>query len=201
MTRKQKTVSLLICLLLSIVIGSVGTFADRCEEVRENTLRLHILANSDEEEDQALKLFVRDRILSESERLFAGGSTVQEAAAITEAHLSEIEAIAKDELKRQGSNQSVKAEFVRMYFTTRHYDGFTLPAGMYDALRITLGEGEGHNWWCVIFPPLCLGASAESLEVFGDAADLVSDEGGYEVRFKIVEWIEGIKEAFSHGSD
>ncbi len=198
--RTLMTISLLVALILSIAAGSMGQFAAQCETVRANTLRLHILAHSDDPADQQLKLRVRDRILAESGRLFAGGATAEEAAAIADSHLAEIEAVVRDELEKQGSSQTVRAERVRMYFTTRRYDGFTLPAGMYEAVRITLGEGKGHNWWCVLFPPLCLGASAESLEVFGDAADLVADSGRYALRFKCVEWFEGIRQALA-GSD
>ena len=106
-----------------------------------------VLANSDSQEDQALKLKVRDRVLEYSEGLFQNAQTREEAEALAAAHLQELCQAAQDEVYRQGYDYPVKAEITNMFFDTREYETVTLPAGCYDALRITIGEAEGHNWW------------------------------------------------------
>lgn len=194
---KKIELSILIGLVLTILVGSFTTFAAECGQIREDVLRLHILANSDSDEDQALKLKVRDRILEEMGTTFESPETLQEAKNSAAGHLEEVRQIAVDEIARNGYDYPVQAEIVNMYFTTRQYDTFTLPAGMYDAVRITIGEAKGKNWWCVLYPPLCLPAAQpeEVLEQGFDEgeADLITRNPQYEVRFAVVEWFEGIK--------
>ena len=173
-------------------------FFNSCEELTEDVLRVHILANSDSAADQCLKLQVRDRVLNECSDRFNGCRGKEEAIAITKAHLGEIEAAAADEIRRRGFDYPVTAEVSRMDFDTRYYDDFTMPAGRYDALRLTIGKGEGHNWWCVMYPSLCVGAASET-----EMKDSL-DDGEYEVvtadrvdfRFKLVEYWEDIRSWF-----
>ena len=185
---KKIEISVLIGLVMTILIGSITTFATDCSQIREDVLRLHILANSDTDEDQALKLKVRDRILNESGELFENPATLEEAKSSAADHIEEIRQIAQDEVYASGYPYQVNAEIVNMYFTTRQYETFTLPAGMYDAVQITIGEAKGHNWWCVLYPGLCRSACggydtpAEN--------DLVCGE--YIVRFRFVEWWGGL---------
>ena len=148
--------ALAIGLVATLLISSAVSFAETCGPIRNGVLRLHILANSDSDEDQRLKLAVRDRVLTLD--LFSSGhaASKEEAEQETASSLLEIEEAAREELRRQGCTDDVKAELVRMYFTTRVYENVTLPAGYYDAVRITIGEGAGHNWWCVLYPPLCI---------------------------------------------
>lgn len=197
---KKIELSLLIGLILTILVGGFTTFAADCGQIREDVLRLHILANSDSAEDQALKLKVRDRILNEMGSVFEKPETLEDAKESAAEHLEQVRQIAQDELLRNGCDDPVQAEIVNMYFTTRQYDAFTLPAGMYDAVRITIGDAAGQNWWCVLYPPLCLPA-AQPQEVLEegfseDESDLVTRNPKYEVRFAMVEWFESLKSSF-----
>lgn len=168
-------------------------FVNSCEDLTNDVLRVHILANSDSAADQSLKLSVRDRVVRECSGYYRGCSGKEEALAVTQAHLDEIEAIAADEIRRHGFSYPVRAEIGEMYFNTRYYENFTMPAGRYDALRLTIGSGKGRNWWCVMYPALCVGSACDS-----EMRDSL-DEGEYEVvtsdqvdfRFKLVEiWQE-----------
>ena len=171
------------------VIFSMLPFQAACADIPGEVFRLHILANSDSESDQALKLKVRDRVLSFTEELYRGAASKEEAEELTAAKLQAIADVAADEVRKNGCDYPVKAELTNMSFTTRHYGSFTLPAGSYDALRLTIGEGEGHNWWCVMFPSLCVSGSpdARAKEVFSDGEyDVVKNEKR-EYRFFVVE--------------
>ena len=188
--------TLVSAIVISVVSGFTA-FAKECDGIRSEVLRLHILANSDSAEDQALKLRVRDDLLAHSSELFDGASDKQAAMAKMKAELPEIIRIAQDEVDASGYDYIVNAELVNMYFTTRVYGDVTMPAGMYDALRITIGSGKGHNWWCVMFPPLCLPA-AQSKQTFEDAlgpnrASLVESgsKPQVKIKFKVVELYEG----------
>ena len=159
LSRFNKLEKSVLCAFLVAIIAMSATdytaFAKQCSDIRQKVFRLHILANSDSTADQALKLKVRDKILEASGELFAttGGKTEAEAEA--KANLDKLLAIAQQEVYQEGYQYQVKAAIVHMYFNTRTYGDVTLPAGDYDALRITIGAAKGHNWWCVLFPPLC----------------------------------------------
>lgn len=191
------TVSMAIGLTIAVAVSSFSTFARDCEGIRESVLRLHILANSDSDTDQALKLAVRDRILQLDAELFGNASNLSEAEDAARQALSEIEETAAAEIARQGYDYPVHAEVQNMYFNTREYDTFTLPAGYYDAVRVTIGEGKGRNWWCVLYPPLCLPAAESKTELSDvltpDQAELVN--GKYEFKFAAVELYESFKKS------
>lgn len=160
--KKYTGIIMTASMVLTILISNAMSFVNdgrRLDELRGSVLRLHILANSDNEEDQRLKLCVRDALLEQSGELFACADSLEEAEAAAEAELHEIERIARETLESQGSSQTVTAKLVDMHFDERFYDGLTMPAGDYKALRVELGEAEGHNWWCVMYPPLCLPAA------------------------------------------
>ena len=186
-------------LLLSFLLTMTG-FSGQCEAIENQVFRFHVLANSDSQEDQALKLKVRDRVLEYSEGLFQNAQTREEAEALAAAHLQELCQAAQDEVYRQGYDYPVKAEITNMFFDTREYETVTLPAGCYDALRITIGEAEGHNWWCVMFPPMCLPAAEESQElndVLSESQMEVVENGDkYQVKFFAVELFEKVKNWF-----
>lgn len=190
-----------IGLLVAISVQFMTGFAADCGEIRNKVLRLHILANSDTQEDQDLKLAVRDRILEESGTLFNCLDSKEEAEQSVDENLEQIEEIAADEIERQGYDYPVKAERVRMFFDTRVYETFTLPAGQYDAVRVTIGEAEGHNWWCVLYPMLCLPAAQPQEELeqnFTESqADMIENAEDYQVEFATVEIIEKIKNWFA----
>jgi stage II sporulation protein R len=185
--------SLCLALVLTILVSFTG-FTARCENIPNHVLRLHILANSDSSADQALKLKVRDRILQESAGMLDGVKSREDAEKVVSQNLEKIRGIAQQEVYKQGYRYPVKVELTNMYFTTRKYGNVTLPAGTYDALRITIGSGSGHNWWCVIFPALCLPA-AEAPSKISDVLDqneteMVCSEDQYVVKFKVVELYE-----------
>ncbi len=182
------------------VIFSVIPFQADCRDIADNTFRLHILANSDSDADQALKLKVRDKVLSYTAELFRDAPDKETSMQAVGQHLREIAEVACDEVRANGYDYPVKAEITRMYFSTRHYDGYTLPAGMYDALRLSIGKAEGHNWWCVMYPSLCLSSATEREE---RAKKVYSEEEYHEVtddsvayKFKLVEWFEELQNLF-----
>ena len=151
---KKAEVAVLFGLILAIMVGSFVGFEADCREISQSVFRLHILANSDSQEDQDLKLKVRDRILQDTQGLFESTGDLQQTEEQVAQHLPEIREIALDEIHKQGYSYDVQIYMVNMWFETRTYDTITLPAGNYDALRIVIGSGEGHNWWCVLYPCL-----------------------------------------------
>lgn len=178
------------------VIFSLLPFQAHCRDITQEVFRLHVTANSDSFYDQVLKLRVRDRVLKAGEQLFAAAHSAQEAENAVRENLTFLQEQAQREVYRRGYDYPVRAQVVRMYFSTRYYENYTLPAGMYDALRITVGKGEGHNWWCVMYPSLCLSAAAERDTQAREALpeddfNLVRNENT-EYKFKIVELFEGI---------
>lgn len=192
---KKLIISLATGLMLSILL-SLSQFSVQCQTIRDDVLRLHIIANSNSDEDQQLKLKVRDAILVNTDDDFANIRTKDEAIANISRSLAKIEQIATQVIKENGYDYSVKAEVVNMYFTTRQYDSYTLPAGYYDAIRITIGKAEGKNWWCVMFPQLCLPAVSEqeSIDMFNEAQqDIIENGNKYKASFFIVEWLEQLK--------
>ncbi len=173
----------------ALTFGSFQNFSSECEEITENVLRLHIPANSDSEADQKIKLELRDFILEEYGEKLSGCGDLNDAENTLKAMLPEIETSCQSFLERKGVSYCASAELTTMYFTTREYENITLPAGNYDALRITLGSGEGHNWWCVIFPPLCLPAAEENADaVIPD--DFTGD--GVKIKFALFEFLKGL---------
>ena len=179
-----------IGVLVFTAFGAFRTFSANCAEVYGEVLRLHIPANSDSDEDQAIKLRLRDVLLEEYGGALSGSGGLEEAAARAEVLLPEIERTANEFLRENGFAYGARAEIVDMWFSTREYERLILPAGNYKALRVTLGSGEGHNWWCVIFPQLCLPAAsedntAEILETFGKPQKVT-------VKFALYEWLENL---------
>ena len=180
------------------VVYSMVPFGAACSEISQDVFRLHILANSDIAADQALKLKVRDRVLAYTGKLYDQAKSKEEAERLTAAHLQEIADVAATVLKENNSADSVRAELVNMFFTTRHYENFTLPPGNYDALRLTIGKGEGHNWWCVMFPSLCVSApDSRAREALNDSEYEVVKNEKREYKFFIIEMLEKIRSAFS----
>ncbi len=179
-----------------------GMYLDREQAaLADNVIRLHVLANSDTQEDQQLKLLVRDRVLAEAEGLYQPGDDVSAAYARLEEALPRLAAAGRQVVEEQGYDYPVTAELKRSWFPTKHYTDVSLPAGNYTALRIVIGEGGGQNWWCVVFPPLCLGSVSERVDEAAQAGlftpeqvSLITGEsGGYVVKFKSIELWEEFK--------
>ena len=188
--------SVIFGMLISILVCFSG-LATESEAISNQVLRLHILANSDSEEDQQLKLKVRDAILEEYN--FYQMSSLEEAERYVADNLEAITQTAQQVVCSEGYDYPVKAEIVNMFFDTRRYEDFTMPAGRYDALRITIGNAEGHNWWCVLYPPLCVPAAEPKQELeenlTEEQCEFVGDSPKYDVRFAFVEVWENLKNA------
>lgn len=189
---------LLVGLLAAIISADIFGFGESCEGIEESVLRFHILANSDSEADQKLKLKVRDVILEETDGWFAECGSVPETEQVIAERLGEIEEIASRTIVSEGYSYPVSCELVHMDFNTRVYDDFTMPPGDYDALRITIGEAEGKNWWCVMYPPLCLPAAMDSEdfeeEFTEEELEILRNPEKFQVKFKCVEWYQQLKE-------
>ncbi len=189
-------ISLAFALIVAVIFSVVG-FEKECENIRNDVVRLHILANSDSEKDQQVKLAVRDALLNSGKDMFNGTVNVDNAQKCLKNQEQELIRIANEVLAASGFDYKAQVYLTEEYFTTRAYEDFTLPAGEYLALKVILGSGEGHNWWCVMFPPLCLPAASDNADmdaVFSkNGAEIVQSAAKYEVRFKIVEIIESIK--------
>ncbi|MEE1127493.1 MAG: stage II sporulation protein R [Acutalibacteraceae bacterium] len=191
-----KNISVVLsCVVIFACLISMSKFNVSCDKIKDDVLRLHIRANSDNDFDQELKLKVRDRILNDTGDMFYKIMTYEEAVEKTENALPTIIESAKDEIKNQGYDYDVKASLGYSYFSTRHYDGYTLPAGNYMALNVEIGEGKGQNWWCVMFPSICL-SSATKLDdkLDKDEIEVITDYSGYKVQFKLIELYENIKQ-------
>ena len=191
----------LIGLVITLGVSSVTGFMQDCAELRQEVLRIHILADSDQEPDQAVKLQVRDAVLEAINQDFSGDGTLEGTIACLEGEMDRIEETANEVLAEAGMPYQAKAELTEMYFTTREYerDGstFSMPAGRYQALRITLGSGEGHNWWCVAYPPMCIDAAVEGEAAVVEQEILELEQTPvYKPKLALVEWVESLREAW-----
>ena len=154
--RKLKSIILLLFLLFLYVFISAQSYVSAIStNLSEAVFRLHVIANSDTDEDQSLKLKVRDSLLNYMNELCSNCSTKQEAISIAETHKADFQRIAEETIANNGYNYSVKININNFYFPTKNYGDISLPAGMYDALRVEIGKANGQNWWCVMFPSLC----------------------------------------------
>lgn len=206
---EKKAFSLLLAAVaLTMCLGLLPIHGE--EKIYDSTLRLHVLANSDSDEDQALKLLVRDDILALTCELLGDCETKEDAERVLRSKLDLIERTANECLARSGSSYTAAVTLDVEKYPTREYDGMSFPSGRYLSLRVMIGSAEGKNWWCVLFPPICLSAArAESKRTLEDgfvAAGLTPEqykiitengedgEGRYRIRFKILEIIEELRE-------
>ncbi|MBR6069098.1 MAG: stage II sporulation protein R [Ruminococcus sp.] len=209
MRRKHELIlaaGLVLTILISNTVGFVrdGLALDR---LRGSVLRLHILAASDSERDQTLKLRVRDALLESG--ILDGADSLAEAEAIAADRLPDIERIAETVLRANGCELPVEAELADTEFDVRTYGDITMPAGTYRALRVKIGSAQGHNWWCVMYPSLCMPAACEvtddrqtELEYFDDEElDIMYEPEKYEIRFAIWDKIKELTEAVIVHSD
>ena len=178
-------IALLLALCFTLLAGTwAGAASSR---VSEGLVRLHVIAASDDATEQAIKLDVRDAVLSYLEPKLDSAADIAEAEALIEANLDGIAAAAESAAQGREVNVTLGEE----YYPTREYDTFSLPAGRYQSLRVTLGEGAGHNWWCVVFPPLCLTATESEAafeELDGETRAIISsDGGGVQFKFRLLE--------------
>ena len=196
---KRFYVAIVILLIAMMALSFLPVHGER--DIYDTVVRLHVLANSDTEEDQALKLKVRDGVLEAAAPLVEGCTTQAEAVEALTAHLPELEAAALAVMESEGYSYPVTVLLGEEDYPTRTYESCAFPAGTYVSLRVLIGEGEGQNWWCCLFPPLCLSA-ATAKEDNEDAflqVGLTKEQYGiitetentqYKVRFKILEVLE-----------
>ena len=200
---------LIISISLTIIICAVcvSYSADVQNDLAQSVVRLHILANSDSCEDQMLKLAVRDRILSDGRELFKDAASKEETEKILCGNIDFLTAAAKDEIEKNGYSYDVRIDIGKYEFPMKKYDGFAFPAGEYDAVRVEIGEAKGHNWWCVMFPPLCFvdaSVGEESAQLLrqsltDEEMDIITSDADVDIRFKVVDFVQnsihGIKTA------
>ena len=191
-------IALLIGLAVFLTSGALALRTQ--DELADKVVRLHVLANSDSEEDQALKLQVRDVVLERATAILEQSADRREAESRLRGQLLELERIAAKEIAAEGYDYPVTVNLENTDFPTKEYDGFTLPAGEYLALRVIIGEGKGQNWWCVVFPPLCTAAASDVPTVALDAgltdqevALITEADEGYVLKFKAVELWQALK--------
>lgn len=194
----NKTLKIFVPLFLVFVFmfSYIAPFIETSENISDQVFRLHILANSDSAEDQQLKLKVRDEILKKGETVFASSNSLEETIELCKNNIALFQQTAEQCLKNNGSDYEVKVYVDKEYFNTREYDEITLPSGIYNALKIEIGQGKGHNWWCVMFPAICLSSVTDdelNKYLSEDEQKLVNSDSKYEVRFKIVEIYEKVK--------
>lgn len=196
MTKKKLLGRALACGFLLAAVGSWFPFAASCAELPQNVVRLHVVGASDSAEDQAVKLKVRDAVLAEAAKWYEKTDSMEEASAALCVHLEAIQKAGERALLENGSRDGLSVRMGEFYFPTRDYGDFSLPAGKYRTLRVTVGEGRGKNWWCVVFPSLCLPAAEdrEALALLpGDQREIVEHPQKYRVKWKAVELYEELK--------
>lgn len=187
------------CLILPLLLGALSLVSDR-QRLQDDIIRLHVVGASNGDADQAVKLQVKDAVTAALEERLAQLPDAQAAHAYLRAHLAQIGDIANATLAAAGVTDRAVVTLEEEAFPTRQYDTFALPAGVYRSLRIRIGEAEGRNWWCVVFPGLCASATTEG---FADTAvgagfsdtltDTLRQEQGYEVRFFLLDclgWLQ-----------
>lgn len=200
MVKLLKRVGLAAAFTALVMLGML--IADR-QRLERDLIRLHVVANSDSGEDQAVKLQVRDAILANLDAQIGSFTDIDQAKAYLAAHLPELERIANQVLEQAGFAERAAVSLTDEEFPTRQYDTFSLPAGIYQSLRVVIGEGEGKNWWCVVFPSLCYGATSADVEDmavsagFSDPlANTLTREDGYEIRFFLLDCLGRVENFF-----
>lgn len=193
-------------IFLAVALVMLGMLIADRQRLERDLIRLHVVANSDSQEDQAVKLQVRDAILASLDQQLQNLTDIEQAKAYLQAYLPQLEQIANQVLEQAGFADRAKISLTEEEFPTREYDTFSLPAGIYQSLRVVIGEGEGKNWWCVVFPSLCYSATAQDVEDtavgagFSDGlANTLTQEDGYEIRFFLLDCL-GRVENFFHRS-
>ncbi len=181
-----------ICILLSTV-----SLDNKSENIRRNVLRLHVIASSDSEDDQRLKIAVRDEILKEGTKFFSQSESKNQAQEKISAALPCLRRTAESFIRARGYDYEVSVRLENCFFPTRTYENYTLPAGNYDAVRVIIGEGKGKNWWCVMFPQLCLpaatGNNTQLEDVLSENEMQIITKEKYELRLWLVEKWQQLK--------
>lgn len=184
---KKTLIPILMILISVFTLAIIPTEAEAA--IYEDTLRLHILAPSNSAEDQALKFQIRDKILEKYSSALSGAKSAEEAETIASKMLKNIENDCNDWIKSFGFSYTAEVILNYEWYDTRHYGNFSLPCGYYSSLKVVIGEGEGENWWCVMYPPLCLDMAKGKYEGYSDAENGIISKSGYRIKFKVLELI------------
>lgn len=188
--------SLFLGLIFSILFSFIN-FSAKCNKISEKMFRLHIIANSDSEEDQYLKIKIRDDIINYfSNKNFKSLKDAQEYAF---KNIDNIKKICKNRIEDEHFNYDVRIEICKNEFRNRKYDSLVIPAGTYESLRIIIGKGDGKNWWCVLFPQMCIPAAEDcsvnpDYDLFDDERNIIENEEKYKIEFKIIDIFQSIHE-------
>ena len=183
---KLKNWELALLLALCISLCACTWAEGRRQVISSGLVRLHVIAASDDDAEQALKLRVRDDVLEYLSPKLDEVSDSDEARQIIKSELPNIRKAAE----RSAEGREIQVSLSEEYYPTREYESFSLPAGRYQSLRVIIGEGEGHNWWCVVFPPLCISAAEQekAMDAMSDEErGIITEAEGYEIRFRLVE--------------
>lgn len=197
---RKRTLALVLLIVSALTVSVCAALQVQQQRMSEKIIRLHVVANSDSSADQAVKLHVRDAVLAAARHALQGAGDPQQAIAQA---LPALEAAANAALAAQGSRETARVSFRRELFPTREYDTFSLPSGVYRSLRVTIGAGGGHNWWCVIFPSLCVPATADGFVQAAEAGGFTRAEiglmtqadEGYVLKFRSLELLQALKKA------
>ena len=196
----KKPFGLVFCIVFFFALWFSAMDGAAAASLSGKLVRLHVLAASDSEADQQMKLRVRDSVLRFVAPALEHCETQSEAVSVLAPLLPEIEAAAEETLRSLGNTETVTALLSEEAYPIREYDTFSLPAGTYESLRVLIGPGEGHNWWCVVFPPLCLSAAEDdgnsaddAWEVFSPAEQRLISGSGRVIRLKALEWWQKVK--------
>ena len=198
---KKIELAMLLGMVIAVFCAGFCGFAEGYDDITDTVFRFHILANSDSDDDQQLKLKVRDAVLEECSYLFEECSNAEEAAENAEENMDIIRLVAEKVIDESGKDYEIDCEVTDMYFDERVYESVTMPAGDYTALRITIGDAKGKNWWCVMFPPLCVPVATGDIEDYDDIftaeeIEMLNNPENYECKFYILELIDKMKKYF-----
>lgn len=195
----KKIIALALALALGASIWMVAGIVSDRQTLEKELVRLHVVGASNSDHDQSIKLKVRDAVLEALEPMMEGITDAQQAKSYIRTHLPQIEQAANYALAQLGETKRAVVSFMKEEFPLREYDSFTLPSGIYDSLRIVIGEGEGRNWWCVVFPKMCYSAAVKDVTAgAGFSQELTNSiTGEYRIRFFLLDMV-GKAENFFH---
>ena len=197
----KKCMTLLAVIGLCASIWGVGNLISDREKLEKQLVRLHVVGASDSDHDQSVKLSVRDAVLQSLESVLEEITDPQQAKNYIQSHLPEIQAVANRALADLGENKKAMVSFMKEEFPAREYDTFTLPSGTYDSLRIVIGEGEGRNWWCVVFPKMCYSTSVKDVTAGAGFSNGLTNAitGEYKVSFYFLDVLGKVENFFHRG--
>ena len=198
-----------VLLILAVLLSWATALERQQQELSSHMIRLHVVANSDSQRDQTIKLAVRDAVLERAEEALQGTNQAPEAKAVLLAAIPDLELAANQTLKAWGAEDRASISLRRELFGTRNYESFSLPGGYYDSLRVQIGAGEGHNWWCVVYPQICTAATSEerqSVAVMGGLSKeqiqlLEGEKPEYILKFRSIEILENLLGWFRGGQE